>query len=43
MDSRAQSSEQKNKSVLSTQNMSCAQSYATNFYNDQKANRFAVL
>ena len=43
MDSRARSSEPKNKSMLSTQNMSCAQSYATNFYNDQKANKSALL
>lgn len=31
--SRSQSNEKKNRSMLSTQNMSCNQSYATNFYN----------
>jgi hypothetical protein len=43
MESRARSSETKNKSMLSTQNMSCAHSYATNFYNDPNANRSALL
>lgn len=41
--SRAQSNEKKNRSMLSTQNMSCNQSHATNFFNENRPNRSVVL
>lgn len=41
--SRTQSNDKRNKSMLSTQNMSCNQSHATNFFYDNKLNAKPVF
>jgi hypothetical protein len=41
--SRASSKEYKNRSMLSTHHMSCNYSHGTNFYEETKGNKSAVL